>query len=176
MTKLGVGDQIARRIDASHLKTIDVLGPTIQFLTPLEGGDDAPCLMRGTIPPGIAVPLHSHADPETFLMISGEVEALVEAEDGFDWVRIRLGDVLHAPGGAKHAFRNQGQEPTAMILVSTCRMGRFFRDVGRPVVSGIPTPLSEETIRHFLETADRHGYWNAPPEENARLGIALPVG
>jgi|UPI0004B6BCB7 hypothetical protein len=38
MTKLGVGDQIARRIDASHLKTIDVLGPTIQFLTPLEGG------------------------------------------------------------------------------------------------------------------------------------------
>jgi quercetin dioxygenase-like cupin family protein len=176
MTKLGVGDQVARHIDASHLKTIDVLGPTIQFLTPLEEGDDAPCLMRGTIPPGVAVPLHSHADLETFLMVSGEVEALVEAESGFDWVRIRVGDVFHAPGGAKHAFRNQRQEPAEMMLVSTCRMGRFFQEIGRPVGPGIPPSLSEEAIRHFLETADRYGYWNAPPEENARLGIALPVG
>jgi hypothetical protein len=162
MTKLGVGDQVARRIDASHLKTIDVLGPTIQFLTPLDEGDDAPCLMRGTIPPGVAVPLHSHADLET--------------EVGFDWVQIQPGDVFHAPGGAKHAFRNQGHALVEMMLVSTCRMGRFFQEIGRPVGSGIPKPLSEEAIRDFLETAKRYGYWNAPPEENARLGIALPVG
>ncbi len=176
MTKLGVGDQVARRIDASHLKTIDVLGPTIQFLTPLDEGDDAPCLMRGTIPPGVAVPLHSHADLETFLVVSGEVEALVETEVGFDWVQIQPGDVFHAPGGAKHAFRNQGHALVELMLVSTCRMGRFFQEIGRPVGSGIPKPLSEEAIRDFLETAKRYGYWNAPPEENARLGIALPVG
>jgi hypothetical protein len=63
-----------------------------------------------------------------------------------------------------------------MVLVSTCRMGRFFDEVGRSVASGIPTAPSEETIRHFLETAARYGYWNAPPEENARSGIALPAG
>ena len=38
-------------------------GATIDFLTPVEDG--APCLMRGTIPAGGVVPLHSHADPET---------------------------------------------------------------------------------------------------------------
>jgi len=52
------------------------MGPSIQFLTPLEEGDDTPCLMRGTIPPGVAVPLHSHADSETLLQVSSEVEAL----------------------------------------------------------------------------------------------------
>src|SRR5918997_85826 len=52
------------------------------------------CLMRGTIPPGVVVPLYSHVDSETFLQVSGEVEALVEAEDGFDWVWVRAGDVF----------------------------------------------------------------------------------
>jgi len=176
MTTLGVNDQVARHIDASHLKTIDVLEPMIQFLTPLDEGDDAPCLMRGTIPPGVAVQLHSHEDLETFLMVSGEVEALVGAESGFDWVRILPGDVFHAPGGAKHAFRNQWQEPAEMMLVSTCRMGRFFQEIGRPVTSGMLKPSSQETIRHFLTASARYGYWNAPPEENARWGIALPEG
>jgi quercetin dioxygenase-like cupin family protein len=176
MTKLGVGHQAARRIDASHLETVDVLGPTIQVLTPVDEGEDAPCLMRGMIPPGVAVPIHSHADLETFLVISGEVEALVETESGFDWIRIRPGDVFHAPGGAKHAFRNQGREPVVMMLVSTCRMGRFFQEIGRSVTSSMLTPSFQETIRHFLTASARYGYWNAPPEENARWGLALPEG
>jgi quercetin dioxygenase-like cupin family protein len=50
---------------------IEVLGPTIEFLTPLEDEDGAPCVMRGTVPPGAVVPLHSHADPETFVVLSG---------------------------------------------------------------------------------------------------------
>src|SRR4051795_7410419 len=103
MAQLGSGVRVARRVAASTSETVDVMGPSIRFLTPLEEGDDTPCLMRGTIPPGVAVPLHSHADSETFLQVSGEIEALVEAEGGFDWVRVRAGDVFYAPGGAKHA-------------------------------------------------------------------------
>jgi quercetin dioxygenase-like cupin family protein len=175
MTKPVSINRAGRRVSASDLETIDLLGPTIQFLTPSEEGDDTPCLMRGTIPSGVSVPLHSHADPETFLQVSGEVEALVETEDNFEWVRIRPGDVFHVPGGAKHAFRNHGQEPAVMMLVSTCRMGRFFREIGQPVASGTPQGFPAATIRHFLETADLYGYWNASPEENARLGITLPM-
>jgi hypothetical protein len=100
MAQLASGVRVARRVAASAFETINVMGPSIQFLSPLEEADDAPCLMRGTIPPGVAVPLHSHADSETFLQVSGEVEALVEAEDGFDWVRVRAGDVfLHSGWG-----------------------------------------------------------------------------
>ena len=48
------------------------------------------------------------------------------------------------------------------ILVSTARIGRFFREVAAP--SGDP-------IEHFLATAERYGYWNATPEENAAVGL-----
>lgn len=172
MTKLGVGDQVARHIDASHLKTIDVLGPTIQFLTPLEEGDDAPCLMRGTIPPGVAVPLHSHADLETFLMVSGEVEALVEAESGFDWVRIRVGDVFHAPGGAKHAFRNQRQEPAEMMLVSTAAWaGSSKRSAGRSAPA-YPRPCRRKRSGTFWRRPTGTG--TGTPLPRRMLGWALP--
>ena len=170
MAQLASGVRVARRVAASTSEAIDVMGPSIQFLTPLEEEDDTPCLMRGTIPPGVALPLHSHADSETFLQISGEVEA----EGGFDWVRIRAGDVFYAPGGAKHAFRNQRQELAVMILVSTCRMGRFFREISVPAASAAGG-LSGEMIRHFLQTSERYGYWNATPEENERVGISLPM-
>jgi Cupin domain len=128
--------------------------------------------MRGTIPPGVAVPLRSHADSETFLLVSGAVEALVETEDGFDWIRIHAGDVFHAPGGAKHGFRNQGSEPAVMVLVSTCRMGRFFREIGSAMTTGAPAVPSGEVVRHFLETSERYGYWMPAPR--IMRGWALP--
>jgi len=61
-----------------------------------------------------------------------------------------------------------------MIVVSTSRMGRFFQDVGTLVIPGQQSsgPPSFDQIRHFLETAERYGYWNATPDENARLGLS----
>lgn len=47
--------------------------------------------MRGTIPPGVVVPMHSHPDPETFLPLSGELEGLVVSPEGFAWGRDRPG-------------------------------------------------------------------------------------
>jgi hypothetical protein len=56
-------EQAAHLVDPAELETINVLGPTIQHLT--EPGElSAPCIMRGTIPAGMSVPLHSHADPK----------------------------------------------------------------------------------------------------------------
>jgi quercetin dioxygenase-like cupin family protein len=167
-------NRTAHLVDLGDAETIDVLGPTIQFLTPPTAGDNEPCVMRGTIPPGVSVPLHSHRDPETFLMVSGEVEALTEADGGFTWVRVRPGDIFHVPGGAKHAFRNEARAPAVMIIASTCRIGRFFREVATPAAVR-PGPPSPEAIRHFLEVAEKYGYWNAGPEENAEVGISLPA-
>ena len=45
---------------------LDVLGPTVEFLVlPSERAGDY-CVIRGSIPPGVSVPLHSHPDNETF--------------------------------------------------------------------------------------------------------------
>jgi quercetin dioxygenase-like cupin family protein len=164
----------AHIVDPCHIATLDVLGPTIQFLTPPED-DNAPCIMRGMIPPGVFVPLHSHAAPETFLHISGGLEGLTQTAEGFQWVRIKPGDTFHVPGGAKHAFRNQSRQPTVSIVVSTSKMGRFFREIGTPVITGghLSAPPSGEVFQHFMETAERYGYWNATPEENEQVGLYL---
>ena len=67
--------------------------------------------MRGTIPAGVSIPMHSHADPETFVMMSGTVEGLIDRNSGFEWVGIHPGEIFHVPGNAKHAWRNPGKAP-----------------------------------------------------------------
>lgn len=151
----------ARLVDPRTAEMINILGPTIEFITPPVGGDHDPCVMRGTIPPGVAVPLHSHADPETFLVFSGEVEAPTFSPDGHRWVAVGAGDFFHIPGDVRHAWRNVAAQPAVMLIVSTAKLGRFFREV-----AGAPLP-------RFLAIAERYGYWNATPEENAAVGVRL---
>jgi quercetin dioxygenase-like cupin family protein len=166
-----MSQRTAHLVDPDEAETLDVLGPTIAFLTAPELG--TPCVMRGTIPPGGIVPLHSHPDPETFLTLAGEVEGLVMSLGGHRWVRVAPGEVFHVPGHVPHAWRNPSQVPAVMNLVSTAKIGFFFREVGTPV-DGPPSPPSDDDLRRFQETAERYGYWNATPEQNARFGIALP--
>jgi quercetin dioxygenase-like cupin family protein len=130
-------------------------GATIDFLTPVEDG--APCLMRGTIPAGGVVPLHSHADPETFIVIEGEAESYTDGR----WVTVAAGDVHHIPGDVRHGWRN-GPAPAVMYLVTTATMARFFREVA----------VGPD---EFLAISARYGYWNATPEENAAIGLTIPA-
>jgi hypothetical protein len=61
---------------------VDLLGPTVEFLTsPQEPRIDF-CVLRGVIPPSVSVPLHSHPDTEDFFVISGEVQALKQGTQG----------------------------------------------------------------------------------------------
>ena len=77
--------------------------------------------------------------------------------------------------GVKHAFRNQSNEPANIIVAAPASVGRFFREIGTPVApeAQSPRPPSANAIRHFIETSKRYGYWNATPEENARIGMFL---
>src|SRR3954470_23742547 len=121
-------EPVAHLVAAGEAETVDVLGPTISFLTtPEEGG---PCVLRGTIPAEGVVPLHSHADPETFLVLEGAVEGLVVTGDSHRWVRVGAGDVFHVPGDVRHAWRNPARVPATMHLVTTAKLGAFFREVG----------------------------------------------
>lgn len=142
---------VAHLVDPYAVETLDVLGPTIQVLTEPGVDDGSPCVMRGTIPSGVAVPLHSHPDPETFILLSGEAEGLAEADGNLVWTRIEPGGIFHVPGGAKHAWRNRSRQTAVMIVVSTSRMGRFFQEIGTPVGPGQPSGLpSADRIRHLI--------------------------
>jgi quercetin dioxygenase-like cupin family protein len=165
----------ANVVDPKAAELLDVLGPTIQILTPLAGEqDDAPCIMRGVIPPDGIVPLHSHPDPEIFVQMAGELEGLSHQDDRFVWIPIRPGDVFCVPSGVKHAFRNRSREAAVCTIISTVRLGRFFESIAVPAAD-VPGPatLSPERLQHFLKTAAAFGYWNASPEENARVGLKL---
>ncbi len=148
--------------DRHAVEALDVLGPTLQILTPLDEGELAPCMIRGTIPPGGIVPLHAHDDPESFLLLSGAAEILIDAPDARTWARVARDDVVHVPGGKRHAFRNTGSAPAVMILVTTARLGRFFREV------------AGGDAQRFAATAARYGHWLGTPEENAAVGLTLP--
>ena len=148
----------------------------MEFLTsPQEANIDF-CLLRGTIPPGVSVPLHSHPDTEDFFVISGEVQALRQGTQGYGWVVLKAGDYLHVPSGARHGWRNVSSEPIVALLITTTTLAKFFQEVGRPVEDR-PEPLTPEFLAQFLtrfETASaKYGYWNATPEENAAVGIGF---
>ncbi|HJT11735.1 MAG TPA: cupin domain-containing protein, partial [Dongiaceae bacterium] len=90
---------------------VDVFGTTMQFLMLPEEEPGMPCIIRETIPPATVIPMHSHPDPETCFMISGNAEGLAQTVEGFQWIRLAPHDAFHMPGRAKQAFRNHWPEP-----------------------------------------------------------------
>jgi Cupin domain len=130
--------------------------------------------LKGTIPPGISVPLHSHPDEESFFLLSGEVHALEQRKNGFERIKMNAGDFRHVPPGIKHAWKNESNASAVAIIVTTPRLGRFFLEVGNPVAAGaFPKPPSPADVQHFAEAAARYRHWLGTPEENAAVGIRL---
>jgi quercetin dioxygenase-like cupin family protein len=139
-------------------------GTRMEILSPLN--EDAYCVMIGTLPPGISVPLHSHSDAESFYGLTGEGEALVQTAAGLEWKRLRQGDFIHIPGGMKHAWRNRSSEPISTLVTCTVRLGRALREMGQ-------VAASPDAIQRLAEISQRYGYWLGGPEENAAVGIVL---
>ena len=152
--------------------TLEFFGPTVEFLTSPDDEQNDFCVLKGTIPPGVSVPLHSHRDTEDFLVISGSMEGLRHDSQGYRWIEAKAGDYIHVPSGAKHAWRNISDEPVVNLIVTTKTLGRFFREAGRPA-TGAPQPMTPEDLARFAAISARYGYWNASPEENAEVGILI---
>jgi quercetin dioxygenase-like cupin family protein len=156
--------------EGTGTEVIDVLGPTLEFLTWTEEF----CVMRGVVPPGVTVPLHSHDDAEDFYIVSGTQQVLVETALGLKWVDAHAGDYVRVSGSALHAHRNVSDEPAVDLIVTTARMGRAFREMGRPF-TGTPLSVTPEALARFMEVSVRYGVRLGTPAENAAVGIDLPV-
>jgi quercetin dioxygenase-like cupin family protein len=177
MSTSALNEPIAYLVDLAGVEVFDLFGPTVQFLTVREVQNPGPCILRGVIPPGGLIPLHSHGDPETFIVISGELDAFATSAAGLRCTQLVRGDIFHIPGNTKHAWRNRSPEPGVAIIVTTPQLGSFFREVGRPLArEGQPLAApTREQIQHFLITSQKYGYWNATPEENAEIGLTIPM-
>ena len=99
------------------------------------------------IPPGVAIPLHSHAEEERFYIISGEIEIYLESK----WETAKAGDFVEILGGIRHGLRNRSNQPALVLVQTTVRLGRFFREMGKPLSfeadHAQPTP---EALEHLL--------------------------
>jgi quercetin dioxygenase-like cupin family protein len=153
---------------------LEVFGPSVQFMVAPQSRDEAPCVLKGTIPPGVCVPIHSHAGIEAFFVLSGDVEVLTDEGRKAHWITAGPGDLVEVPSKAKHGFRNRSQHPVVQLITTTSKLGRFFQEVGRSITEGARgSPPHPDEIQRFLKTAERFGYWLATPEENAAVGISL---
>jgi uncharacterized RmlC-like cupin family protein len=90
---------------ASPNETLDLFGHQIQHLTALSDADGGYCLVGSNFPAGAVVPIHSHAERETFYILAGEPQALWEDH----WSTLVTGDVLDVPGGIKHVAKRIGR-------------------------------------------------------------------
>jgi quercetin dioxygenase-like cupin family protein len=152
-------------------QTFIVLGVLLQFLSTPEEINDQISVMRGTLPPGVVIPLHSHADPEIFYVLNGSLEAFQSK----GWQTVSAGEVVSIPGNFRHALRNISPSPTTLITVSKQELYNFFRELARPFDPNSPlAPPSPEEMQQLFTVAKKYEYWLASPDENAAIGISLP--
>jgi quercetin dioxygenase-like cupin family protein len=151
---------------------IDLMGPTVEFLNSPKEANDHFCVLRGVIPAGGSVPLHSHADTEDFFVVSGEIEAVRQVEGEYVWAAGKAGDYFHVPGGARHGWRNVSSEPLVVLIITTPRLGQFFLEAGRPVAEAAQ-PATSKDLARLSSAAAKFGYWHASQEENLAIGIYL---
>ena len=150
-------------------ETLNLRGHPVQFLTALSDNDEDYCLMASNFPDGMVVPIHSHAERETFYVVEGEVQVLWEDR----WITIGGGDVLDVPNGLKHSVRNISGAPASVLVMMPMRLGRFLREIAKPtqgVEAGAPTP---EDLQRFVELANAYGYWLGGPADNEAVGISF---
>jgi quercetin dioxygenase-like cupin family protein len=160
-------------IPASGQPMFSVVGTLLQFVsTPEQNGANL-SVMRGGIPAGAVVPLHSHASPEIFYLTEGTLDVFQEGQHP-EWKTATIGDVVTVRGGVKHALRNQGSALVMSVLISDEQLYRFFRELAEPLdsTSG-PPPPTPEVMQKLFEVAARHDFWIGSPAENAAIGINL---
>ncbi len=99
-------------IDHRTIPTLDMRpGIRGQFLAHKDLGATGVSLLRNTIEPGAAVPLHMHTVEETMLVLEGTVWVQVGEE------RSTLGPnhTVIIPPGAPHAWGNAGAEVATLL-------------------------------------------------------------
>ncbi|NVD42877.1 cupin domain-containing protein [Ensifer sp. HO-A22] len=145
---------------------IDILGPQIRFLTPYIENPNAYCVIDAVVPAGVQVPLHSHGERETLVILAGKIEAFKDDE----WLSYSAGDVLDIPSGVRHAIRNSSGEPVNLLMVTYESMRHFFQSVGVVVGSDERKP-NEDRVRTFVSAAIGNGYWLGSEEDNRAIGL-----
>src|ERR1700738_3397916 len=155
-------------------QTFIVLGVLLQFLSTPEQINDQISVMRGTVPSGVVIPLHSHADPEIFYVLNGSLEVFQAEGPSAGWQTVKAGEVVSIPGNVRHALRNTSPSPITSITVSKQELYSFFRELAQPFdPNKPPVPPTLEEMQQLFQVTEKYKNWLGLPDENAAIGISL---
>jgi mannose-6-phosphate isomerase-like protein (cupin superfamily) len=107
----------------------------------------ASAVLIQTTSPGGGPPPHMHRnEDETFTVLEGEFEFLQDGE----WTLLPVGQVLFAPRGHIHTFRNSGASVgKILVYVSPAGFEKYLQEIG---------PLSPANdMPKILEISERYG-------------------
>jgi quercetin dioxygenase-like cupin family protein len=139
------------------MKTFSVAGDRVAIL--LDGTDTAQAysVMELTAPPGGGPPPHIHfREDETFLVLSGEITVLLDAET----IVLKQGGFATAPRGIPHHYKNTGATEARILCTSTpAGIEKFFETAGvlLPGRDAPPVPFTTEAKNHMIAIAPDFG-------------------
>ena len=161
-------------LDHPTEQLFDLFGVLLQFLVTPHESHDLISIYRGTLPPGVFVPLHCHDEPEIFYVTEGVLEIYREGGPSEGWTTATVGEVITIPNNMKHALRNTSTTPFTVVMVARDELYGFFRDIAKPFRAGLlPVPPTPEEMQKLFVASAKYHYWMGSPEENEKIGISL---
>jgi len=114
-------------------------------------------------PGGSTLPHIHHREDETFYVLEGELEFMVEGSP----IRVGAGSCLYVRKGTLHTYRNVGTQPARYLgVLAPAGIERFFEEVSVPAMdSSSPPPFEQEDLDRLLAIAPKFGLEIKPPSE-----------
>ena len=144
-----------------------LLGNLLTFHAfPSETGNRCTIVEIKTAPGAGAPPNHHAGEDESFYVLDGEFEFLVNGETH----SVESGDFVNVPDGAVHAFTCTGARPGRLLCINApgAMHDTFFTEAGEAMPDGttdIPAPDGPPDIPAIMAVADRIGMTILVPTE-----------
>jgi quercetin dioxygenase-like cupin family protein len=160
-----------RKRDIAHLppgegRTLRVMGEMVTYKVTSDRTGGAYSLFEVASPPDGGSPPHiQHRGDESFFVLEGEYEFLLEDR----LTRMGAGSSVYIPKGNLHSHKNVGEGLARMLIGHTPGRTheRFFEEVGRPVKDLLsPSPLEvPQSMEKIVAIAAGYGIEILPPEK-----------
>jgi mannose-6-phosphate isomerase-like protein (cupin superfamily) len=145
-----------RRVPAAGHPPVRVGSGIVTILLDGEATGGAYVFFDELTDPGGGPPLHIHdREDEAYFILDGRFEFQV----GEQTLTASPGDVMLAPRGVPHTFRNVGSSPARKLALAwPAGLDRFFLEVGQPVGAAAPaSPPDPDAMARFAEAVAKYG-------------------
>lgn len=131
-------------------ETLWVVADRIRFLGGVAGANLE--LIEVELPPGSGTPPHSHASPELFYVIDGEVSIRhFAAGRPPATIAATAGTSVRIARNAPHNYVNESGKPARMLVLVEPSMTAFFREIGTA------EPQAQPDFARIGAAMQRHG-------------------